>query len=124
LKNETQRTHQRDRIGTIPKVPSDGVGVFDARVAVSYAEVEGFALVEAGGGGGKVDNRGEVIDFDCGGLVGASAVFVGDGEGDIVVTVVGIGVGDVLSGDGVGAIAEVPGVGEIVAGAAVFSCGR
>jgi hypothetical protein len=110
LKNETQRPHQRDIIGTIPKVPSDGVGVFNPYVAVSYAEIEGFALIEAGGGGG-------------GGLVGGTAVFVGDGEGDIVVTVIGVGVSDVLSGDGVSAVTEVPGVGEIVAGAAVFGCG-
>jgi hypothetical protein len=99
------------------------VGIFGARVAVIYAEVEGFALVESCIGGSDVSGRGDVIDFDLGGLVGGAAVFVGDGEGDLVVTVVGVGVGDVLSGDGVGAVAEVPGVGEVVAGAAVFGEG-
>ena len=105
--------------GTIAKVPGDGVGVFDAGVAVSYAEVEGFALVEAGSWGGEIDNRGGFINFDCGGLLGATAVFIGDGEGDSVVTVVGVGVGDIASGDGGGAVAEVPSVGEVVATTAV-----
>jgi hypothetical protein len=80
-------------------------------------------LVKGGSWSGEVDNRGEVIDFDCGDLTGAAAVNIGDGEGDIVVTVIGVGVGDVLSGDGVGAVAEVPGVGEIVAATAVCGCG-
>jgi hypothetical protein len=108
---------------TIAEVPSCGVGVFNSWVAVIYAEVEGFTLVEVGCWSGEVDNRGEVIDFDCGGLLGATAVSIGDGEGDIVVTVVDVGMGDVLSVDGVGAVTEVPGVGEVIAGTAVFGCG-
>jgi hypothetical protein len=112
-----------DRGRTIAEVPGDGVGVFDARVAVGYAEVEGFALVEGGCGGGEVDNWGEVIDFDCGDATGAAAIFIGDGEGDIVVTVVFVCVGDIASGDGVGAVAEVPGVGEVVATTAVGGSG-
>jgi hypothetical protein len=99
------------------------VGVFDACVAVIYAEVDGFTLVDGGIGGGDGGCWGDVIDFDLGDLTGAAAVNIGDGEGDCVVTVIGVGVGDVLSGDGVGAVAEVPGVGEIVAGAAVCGCG-
>ncbi len=110
--------------GTIVEVPGDGVGVVDARVAVSYAEVEGFALVEVGSWGGEVDNRGEVIDFDCGGLLGATAIFIGDGEDDIVVTVIGVGMGDISSGDRVCAVAEVPGVGEIIARVAICGEGR
>jgi hypothetical protein len=96
------------------------VGIFGAWVAVIYAEVEGFALVESGIGDGDASGRGYVIDFDLGGLVGSAAVFIGDGEVDVIGAVVGVGMGDVLSGDGVGAVAEVPGVGEIVAGATVF----
>ena len=99
------------------------MGVFDAWVAVIYAEVEGFALVDGGIWGGDGGCGGYVIDFDLGGLVSGTAIFVGDGEGDCVVTVIGVGVGDVLSGDGVGAVAEVPGIGEVIDGATVFGCG-
>ena len=120
---ETQRPRQRNRSSTIAEIPGDGVSVFNSCVAVSYAEVEGFTLVEVGCWSGEVDNRREVIDFDCGDLTGAAAVNIGDGEGDIVVTVVGVGVGDVLSGEGVSAVAEVPCVGEVVAATAVCGCG-
>jgi hypothetical protein len=55
------------------------VSVFNSCVAVIYAEVEGFSLVEGGIGGGNCSGGGEVIDFDLSRLLSSSTIFIGDG---------------------------------------------
>jgi hypothetical protein len=69
LKNETQRSHPCHQIGTIIEVPGDGVGVFDAWVAISYAEVGDLSVAAE-------TEVGKAVVTDVGGnrLVGEFAV--------------------------------------------------
>jgi hypothetical protein len=73
------------------------VGIFGARVAVIYAEVEGFALVEGVIGGGDGSGGSYVIDFDLSRLLSDSAVFVGNSEVDIIGAVIDKLMGDILT---------------------------
>jgi hypothetical protein len=70
LKNETQRSHQCHQIGTIVEVPSDGVGVFDAWVTISYAEVGDLSVA-------AVAEVGEAVVTDVGGNGGIGELAVG-----------------------------------------------
>ena len=99
------------------------MGIFNPRIGIADSKVEGATLVDRCYWCGKIDGGSDVSDFDLGGLGGGTAIFVGNGEGDMIVTVIGIGMGGVLPDKWAGTIAKIPGVGEIGTTTAIFGCG-
>ncbi len=94
-----------DGVSIVTEVPTVGERVFGSWVGSSSSKFDCFTLFDGGGSGGS------------------TAIFVGDGESDVIVAVIGIGMGGVLPDNRVGTIAEIPGVGEIGTTTAVFCCG-
>lgn len=73
------------------------MSIFNSCVAVIYAEVEGFTLVERGIGGGNCSGGGYVIDFNLSRLLCDAAIFIGDGEVDIISAVIDKLMDDILT---------------------------
>jgi hypothetical protein len=91
---------------SVAKIPSDVEAVVTSTVAIIGSEGNRFALVDVG------VNRfinyqcgGDVIYFDLGGLVCDSAVFICDGEVDVISAVIEELMGDILTDYGLTIIA-------------------